>query len=156
MKVVGFYESSISNGEGIRVVVFVPGCLHNCEGCHNYEYKNFNLGEDMSVEKIIRKVSNPLIDGLTVSGGDPLQFKREGLLEVLKRVKDLGKSIWMYTGYRYEQVKDREEMKYIDVLVDGPYIENLRSDLKYRGSSNQRLIDVKLSLEKGEEIEWNV
>lgn len=145
----GFIEESLVDGEGVRSVLFVSGCKHCCKGCHNPETWDFNNGDEFTKEiedKIINIVkNNPLIDGLTLSGGDPMYSEKE-LIPFLKRFKlELpDKNIWMYTGFHYEDIKDSKIFKYIDVVVDGPFILEKRDiGLKFRGSSNQRIINIK-------------
>ncbi|NPV91458.1 MAG: anaerobic ribonucleoside-triphosphate reductase activating protein [Firmicutes bacterium] len=151
------YES-IVDGTGIRVVAFLQGCPRACEGCHNPELQPAEGGREMDeerfAEQLLKHVS-PLHQGITFSGGDPL-MQGEALLSVLKIIKgkrpDL--SIWVYTGYRFDQVRDMPVMRYIDVLVDGPFILQQRDlTLAFRGSANQRLIDVPFSLREGRVIE---
>lgn len=149
----GMYESSISNGVGIRLTIFVPGCRHSCVNCHNIKYKNKDSGYREDVKSIFSKMKDPLIDGITISGGDPLDFKREGLVDILKEAKRLDLSVWMYTGYTYEEVSSRKELDYVDILVDGEYREDLKGEFKYRGSSNQRVIDVKETRLKNKVVE---
>ncbi len=157
----------IANGLGIRVSLFVSGCTHRCKGCFNSEAWDFNAGEEFSKEvedKIIEFLSNPNINGLSLLGGEPMEIQNQvGLVEFLKRVKETfpQKSIWCYTGYTYDkdlipggkaygEVTD-EILSLIDVLVDGEFVEELYSVmLKFRGSSNQRVIDLKKTRESND------
>lgn len=144
----------VANGIGVRVSLFVSGCNHKCKGCFNSEAWDFNYGKKFTLKtqnEISDMLSKTYIRGLSVLGGEPLQQDKT-LLLFLKYVKKLlpQKDIWLYTGYVYEEIKDREELNYVDVLVDGPFIEEKKSvNLKYRGSENQRIIDVKETKAKG-------
>lgn len=145
LKVAGFLEHSTVNGEGFRSVLFLSGCLHHCPGCHNPEMQSFEYGNDVPINVILAKIKKnlPLIDGITLSGGDPFE-QATSLILLLKEVKALGLSIWAYTGYTYEQLlqepKFKPMLELTDVLVDGPFIKALKTDTKkYVGSSNQRI-----------------
>lgn len=146
----------VANGEGVRVSLFVSGCPHKCKGCFNPELWNHEAGENFScgtVFEIMDLCSPNHISGLSLLGGEPLDPNNVNPLDVLcstfKR-RYPHKTIWCYTGYEWEQVKQLHIMKYIDVLVDGKFVEELKDPrLKFRGSSNQRIIDVKKSLESG-------
>lgn len=150
---------SVSNGDGFRLVIFTCGCIHHCEGCHNPETWNIENGVNYSVREIanylinIYKESNGFFDGFTFSGGDPLYQQDEliELIDILKdELKDFEFDIWVYTGYRYEEIENRAILNRIDVLVDGKFEKDNRAYHKaYRGSNNQRV----LVLEKGEIIE---
>ena len=148
----------IANGEGVRISLFVSGCTHHCKGCFNQQTWDPNSGKpyDKSVEEeIVKLVSREGIRGLTLLGGDPLDFDNpEKLLPLVKRVKEkLGKSVWCYTGDTLENIIKENNinklklLEYIDVLVDGPFIQELHKPrLKFKGSTNQRLIDVSKTL----------
>ncbi len=153
MKMAGFYDESISNGLGWRAVLFVSGCPHNCPGCHNKQAQNFNYGTDFNKQEIIERIKqNSILKGVTISGGEPLC--KENIPEVLDFIKDLRKekpefNVWCYSGYTIEELMARNDettnqcLKEIDVLVDGEYIESQKEpNLKFRGSKNQRIIDV--------------
>jgi len=151
----GIVEESIVDGPGIRLVVFSQGCKHNCKGCHNPQTHSFENGQMINIEDILEIINkNPLLDGVTFSGGDPFE-QAESFAELGKEVKELGLNIITYTGYTYEEIiksidkKGWKDLLYVtDVLIDGPFEINKRSlELKFRGSSNQRIIDVKKSLE---------
>ena len=150
----------IANGIGVRVSLFVSGCNHRCKGCFNSEAWNFNYGKKFDVNaenEILYVLEKPYIKGLSVLGGEPLQ-QDSTLLEFLRKVKSKfpNKSIWLYTGYTYEQIKDKKELDYIDVLVDGKFVEALKDiSLQFRGSSNQRIIDVKATKENSKIILCN-
>ena len=144
----------VANGEGVRVSLFVSGCQHHCKGCFNPELWFFGAGEKYTPavrEHIIELCSKDYISGLSLLGGEPLDS--ENLYEVTflcKLFKDEfpNKTIWCYTGYKWEDFYAYSIMKYIDVLVDGQFVEELKDPrLKFRGSSNQRIIDVQKSLE---------
>ena len=144
----------VANGEGVRVSLFVSGCNHRCKGCFNAELWNYDAGQDMTTEhlaEIIDLCSKPYISGLSLLGGEPLDPKNVFTLTYVCdyfKHKFPNKTIWCYTGYEWEQVRNLPIMKYIDVLVDGKFVEDLKDPrLKFRGSSNQRIIDVKKSRE---------
>ena len=151
----GIAYESLVNGPGLRRVFFAQGCRHNCKGCFNPETHNFKNGEIMDMDELIGEVrDNPLLKGITFSGGDPME-QADKFVYMAKEFKSFGLNIWCYTGYRFEEiVKDevkREFLNYIDVLVDGKFEEKLADErLKYRGSSNQRIIDVQKSLNENE------
>ena len=137
------------NGEGARVVLWVSGCQHSCEGCFNKQTWDKNSGipfTDDAFKEITDALSEPFCNGLTLSGGDPLApFNYEEILSLCKNVKQMfhEKTIWVYSGFTYDFIKENrnEILNYIDVLVDGLYIEKLRDKkLQYRGSSNQNII----------------
>ena len=137
------------NGEGVRTVLWVAGCPHSCKGCFNRQTWDKNSGIPFTsdvVDEILQALSEPFCNGLTLSGGDPLAtYNYETVLDLCKLVKNQfpTKTIWIYTGYVFDEVKVKypEILEYIDVLVDGPYIEKLRDKkLQYRGSSNQNII----------------
>lgn len=137
------------NGTGLRVTLFVSGCNHHCKGCHNPQTWDPNSGiefDGAAKQELFAELNKEYISGVTFSGGDPLfPSNREVILSLCKEIKTLypNKNIWLYTGYRYEQVKHLEILKYIDVLVDGKYVEKLRSvNLPWVGSSNQKVIYV--------------
>lgn len=138
------------NGDGLRVVLWVSGCSHNCKGCHNPITHDPNDGlifDDIALNELILALSPDFIEGLTLSGGDPLfPGNRDEILALCKKVKEIfpNKNIWLYTGYLYEEICDLEILDYIDVLLDGPFkMELLSPNKKWVGSSNQRVIDVK-------------
>lgn len=149
---------SIVDGEGIRTVVWTQGCEHKCKGCHNPETHDINDGKDFDIKEIFELIDNlENQDGITFSGGDPM-MQPKACYEIAKYAKSKGLNIWCYTGYTYEKLellsKINKDIKNfineIDVLIDGPFILKLRSlDCKFRGSSNQRIIDVKKTLEEG-------
>ena len=140
-------HDDMNNGDGIRVTLFVSGCNHHCKGCQNPQTWSVNGGilfDSGALNEICAELDKDYISGLTLSGGDPLHpANRDTITEICKKVKYLypHKTIWLYTGYKYEDVCDLDVMNYIDVLVDGEYIEELRDiSLEWIGSSNQRVI----------------
>lgn len=153
LQVAGFLEHSTVNGEGFRSVLFLSGCPHHCPGCHNQEMQNVAYGEEVPYWQLLKRIEKvlPLIDGLTLSGGEPF-MQAAALIPFIKYVKEkFNLSIWCYTGYTYEDLyKDtshQQLLSLIDVLVDGPFIAALKdSNLKYRGSSNQRILKISPTL----------
>lgn len=140
-------HDDMNNGDGIRVTLFVSGCNHHCKGCQNPQTWSVMGGIPFNFDalnEICAELDKDYVSGLTLSGGDPLHpANRDTITEICKKVKYLypHKTIWLYTGYQYENICDLEVMNYIDVLVDGEYIEELRDiSLKWIGSSNQRVI----------------
>lgn len=149
-------KTDIANGPGVRVSLFVSGCRNRCKGCFNPETWSFDYGESFTmrtIEEILEALSPNYIAGLSILGGDPFESENVlGVLELCYEAKRLypDKTIWIYTGYLYEDFKDLPIMEYIDVLVDGPFIEALKDiSLKFKGSSNQRIIDVQASRSSG-------
>ena len=148
LNISGFYDNSCTNGEGWRSVIFFSGCPHRCDGCHNPETWAFGSGTDYSVEQLTEMVlkNSDFIDGVTLSGGEPFQEENiEELLILVNNLKSAGLNIWCYTGYKYELLlKNRKFSRLldkIDVLIDGLYQKDLFDpDLKFRGSSNQRIL----------------
>lgn len=149
-------KDDMLNGDGLRVVLWVAGCSHYCEDCQNPVTWNPEGGipfTEESKQELFDALGRSYVSGITFSGGDPLHCANEQ--EVLALAKEIRqkfphKTIWLYTGYLWEYVKSREIAKYIDVLVDGEYVKQLRdTKLHWRGSANQHVIDVKESLEKG-------
>lgn len=146
----------IANGLGVRVSLFVSGCPHHCKGCFNPELWDYGAGEVYSSDTILQILdlcSPSYIAGLSLLGGEPLDPKNVQYVSLLCHAfkkKFPNKTIWCYTGYRWECIKQLHILKYIDVLVDGQFVESLKDPrLKFRGSSNQRIIDVKKSLNSG-------
>ncbi len=141
------------NGAGLRVVLWVSGCEHRCYNCHNkitWDIDNGLIFDDKAKKEIFDALEKDYIKGITFSGGDPLHKQnREEIFNLIKEIKEKfkDKDIWLYTGYTWEEINDLDVLQYIDVLVDGKYIEELSNEeLEWRGSSNQRVIDVKKTL----------
>lgn len=168
-------NNDIANGEGVRVSLFVSGCNFRCPGCFNPEAQDFGYGRpftDETKEDIIKMVSEPTISGLSILGGDPMCQDEEGidkLLSLCNRVHRLGKTVWTWSGYTFEELYDKIPgtrypknglLKYFllgvsDVFVDGPFIQELANrKLVWRGSSNQRVIDVQASLRAGSVVTY--
>ena len=150
MNYAGIKKTDIANGPGVRVSLFVSGCRNHCPGCFNPETWDFNYGEPFTrkTEKEIIKALRPSwIHGLSILGGDPMEPENQkALLPLLKRIRVMcpGKDVWLYTGYTYEAVRDSEILKWVDVLVDGPFMEAEKDiSLAFRGSRNQRIIPLK-------------
>ena len=153
---------SILDGSGIRTVIWFQGCLHNCKGCQNPETHDLNGGIIFYGDEIKKKLKKlKYQNGITLSGGDPF-FQPEAALEIAKFAKEIGLNVWAYTGFTYEALlngdkKRLELLKLVDVLVDGKFILDQKSlNCKFRGSTNQRLIDVKKSLENGGVVLYDV
>ena len=154
-------QDSIVDGEGIRSVIWFQGCSHNCPGCHNPETHDFNAGEIVSLEDMKAQIDELEFQaGVTFSGGDPM-MQVEALAELASYVHEKGMNVWVYTGFTFEELMTlaekndnyRKALEEIDVLVDGKFVLELRSfDAQFRGSSNQRILDVKKSLEKGKAV----
>lgn len=164
MKVCGYLPESINEGAGLRAVLFVSGCRHACAGCFNADSWDFEAGEPFTEEmstRILQDImDNPLLDGLTLCGGDPF-FSPVECVSFIRRFKTLcpGKNVWAYTGFTFEALmrkpKQRELALLCDVIVDGKFqLERRDVSLPFRGSSNQRLIDVAASLEQGDVVEF--
>ena len=154
----GIINDSIVDGPGIRMTVFAQGCPHHCHGCHNPETWEFGIGTPMEVERIADIVgTNPLCRGVTFSGGEPFA-QAEGFAKLAKLLKSRGYEVASYSGYTYEQLingteAQRELLQSIDVLIDGRFELSQRSlEIAFRGSKNQRIIDVQKSLTTGEPV----
>ena len=166
-------KTDVANGPGVRVSLFVSGCTHHCKGCFNSETWDFHYGEPYTEEvekEILAALSPDFIQGLTVLGGEPMEdANRPAVLELLRKVRETypKKDIWCYTGYEYEKDLQRwisegkqdveEILKCLDVLVDGEFVEEKKNlSLKFRGSENQRLIDIPATLAQGKVMEKEV
>lgn len=150
-------KTDIANGSGVRVSLFVSGCRNHCKGCFNPETWDFNYGQEFTtdtVDEIMDALEPDYISGLSVLGGDPFEGENiDVITDLCKAVREKypDKNIWVYTGYKFEILKVLDIMKYIDVLVDGRFIESQKDlSLVFRGSRNQRIIDVKRSLSNGQ------
>jgi anaerobic ribonucleoside-triphosphate reductase activating protein len=151
LRIAGTAKYSDNEGPGLRYTVFLQGCSRNCEGCHNMDSHDYDGGTAVSADKILQEIEAlEYLQGVTFSGGEPLD-QTAALVPLLARLKQKGYHICLYTGYTYEEIiadtVKLEAIKLTDLLIDGPYIQSKRSvSLKYRGSENQRLIDVQKSL----------
>lgn len=162
-------KADVANGLGVRVSLFVSGCTHHCKNCFNQEAWDFNYGKkftEREIDKIINELDHSYVAGLTLLGGEPLEhINQQGLLPLLRKVKEKfpEKNIWCYSGYTFENdimekmYKNWEEtpelLSYIDVLVDGKFEEDKKDiKLRFRGSSNQRIIDVQKSLKENKAV----
>jgi anaerobic ribonucleoside-triphosphate reductase activating protein len=167
MKVHGIVNDSIVDGPGLRLAIFLQGCPRKCPGCHNPKSQPFDGGTQISVPEIIELYNgNPLLDGVTFSGGEPFSQVIE-LIPIANHVYTKGGTVWCYTGYTFEELlkmdleADNDHISELlirtDILVDGPFIQELRDlNLKFRGSSNQRIIDVQRSIDCGRVIEGGI
>ena len=159
----------IANGEGVRTFLFVSGCTHHCKGCFNPETWDFDYGKPYTQEvedKILKSLDNDVVNGLTLLGGEPMEpANQKALLPLVKKVKEKfpRKNIWCYSGYLFDSELlgesrakcpwTREFLSYIDILVDGEFKEELKDiTLRFKGSSNQRIIDVQASLKEGKVV----
>ena len=168
----GIYYSDMGNGPGWRVTLFVSGCTHHCPECQNLEAQDYNYGKPFDKEikdEIIFNLKRPNIKGLTLSGGDPLCQDEKGLkqlIELCEEAHGLNKNVWLWTGSTWEEIFNnskhdsvlffkQELIKKCDVIVDGPFIlEKKDLSLAWRGSSNQRIINVQKSIENNEVVLW--
>ena len=157
LSIIDIIEDTTVDGPGFRTAIYAAGCPNACPGCHNPESWDIKKGKQISTEEILTKVLADDFANVTFSGGDPM-FQPEGFTKLAQAIKEKSrKNIWCYTGYKFERLRhDRRQaelLQYIDVLVDGPYVESLRDrDVLFRGSRNQRLIDVQASLREGEVV----
>ena len=161
IRIAGLTDDSIVDGKGFRFVIFTQGCLHHCKGCHNPETWAMDAGSLMDISEIEDKIAkNGLLDGITFSGGDPF-YQPEPCAKIAKWAKDRGLNIWAYSGFTYEELINMPEVKefldLVDVLVDGPFILEEKSLLlNFRGSKNQRVIDLNETKKTGEIVLLNV
>ena len=161
IRIFGTVEDSIVDGPGLRYSVFVQGCPHHCPGCHNPESHDFKGGKSADTADIISTMKkNPLLDGLTLSGGEPM-CQPEACTELAEAALQAGLNVWCYTGFTWEYlIRDRDParmalLRAVNVLVDGPFLLAERSlELKYCGSRNQRLIDVAKSMQEDKVVLW--
>jgi anaerobic ribonucleoside-triphosphate reductase activating protein len=161
LRLYGTADDSIVDGPGIRLAIFTQGCGHGCPGCHNPDAQPFQGGREVPIDELMRKIeANPLLAGLTLTGGEP--FDQPGpLLELSLWAKDRGLNIWAYSGYTYEELMSgkpsaeaKELLEAVDILVDGPFLQPQASfGLKWRGSANQRIINLPASLAANEVVE---
>lgn len=172
IRIAGKISDSIVDGEGLRYVIFVQGCNHNCLGCQNPNTHDFNGGILITEDELFNEIkSNPIIDGVTLSGGDPF-FQADKLINLCKNIHSIGLDIWAYTGFKIEDFlnyyngasKDKrindsmmELLRNVDILVDGKFIQKLKTlDKLYVGSSNQRIIDVKKTFINNAIVEYKI
>lgn len=154
LSILNILEDTTVDGPGFRTAIYAAGCPNGCPGCHNPESWDINRGQWMSTDEILQKVLADDFADVAFSGGDPM-YQPEGFAELASAIKRKSrKNIWCYTGYTFEKLlknpRQAQLLEYIDVLVDGRYRQELRDeDLQFRGSSNQRLIDVQASLKSG-------
>lgn len=151
LRVNGIVEESIVDGPGLRFVIFTQGCLHGCKGCHNPDTHSLEGGYLVDIQTLMQQFTeNPLLAGITLSGGEPF-LQAEALSALAAEVRALGKNVLVYTGYVYEELLRKRAadshidrlLELTDILIDGPYVEELRNlDLSYRGSSNQRILNL--------------
>ena len=161
MRIADTISDSIVDGPGLRFTVFTQGCPHRCPGCHNPDTHNLDGGREISVQELAAKMAaNPLTEGLTLSGGDPF-LQGEDCATLARLAHERGLNVWTYTGYTYEALLEGGAPGHMallaetDVLVDGPFVRSLKSyAAKFRGSSNQRLIDVAKSRAAGKPVLW--
>ncbi len=155
-------KMDIADGPGVRVSIFMQGCQFHCKNCFNPETWDFNGGKEFNdevIEKVLQLCKKDHIKGLSILGGEPMNpINREGTTRLAKKFKENfpDKNLWMWTGFKYEDLKDEEVFKYVDVLVDGQYKDELHDPtLKWKGSANQRVIDIKKSRENNEIVIFN-
>lgn len=160
LRIAGTANDSIVDGPGIRFTIFTQGCPHHCEGCHNPQTHDFSGGTLTDTDELLNRIkSNPLLDGVTFSGGEPF-CQAEALAELGSKIKSLGLNIVTYTGYTFEELFAERENRSIgkllsvtDYLIDGPFILGQKNwEIRFRGSSNQRIIDTAESLRTGKAV----
>ena len=158
IRVLDIIEDTMGDGPGFRTSIYCAGCNHKCPGCHNPQSWAFDGGRDMTTRQLMKIITDDPFANVTFSGGDPM-YQAAGFAELARAIRQYtNKDIWCYTGFRFEsliQLEQLELLEQLDVLVDGPIIERLKDpDLLFRGSSNQRLIDVQKSLYEGKVVLW--
>lgn len=158
LRILDIVEDTMVDGPGFRTSVYCAGCRHACPGCHNPQSWAFDQGREMTVGEIMRIIEADPYANVTFSGGDPM-YQAAGFAELAREIhRRTNKDIWCYTGFTFESLinqDQRELLSEVDVLVDGPFIQALRDeDLLFRGSSNQRIIDVQASLYSGTTVLW--
>ena len=156
LRISGIESESIVDGEGIRYVIFTQGCPHHCPGCHNPKTHSFKDGKLVGVNELLIDISKnkDYIDGITLSGGEPFCQSNQCSI-IAEKAHEMGLTVWCYTGYLFEELYGRDDrlLNHIDILVDGPFVLNERSlDLEFRGSKNQRIINVPESLITGKVV----
>lgn len=163
IRLFGLVTDSIVDGPGFRVSIFTQGCPHHCKGCHNPGSHDPAAGKEWTLDEVEKKFTgNPLLDGITLTGGEPFQ-QPAACAELARRAHQKGLNVWSYSGYTYEKLRELARgdeavnalLSEIDVLVDGPFLLKERSlELLYCGSKNQRIIDMKKTRETGEAVLW--
>jgi len=161
IRIAGIVKQSVVDGPGLRLTLFTQGCPHHCPGCHNPETHDFAGGYDCDIAVILEELEkNPLLRGITLSGGEPL-CRAEELLPLVREVKRAGKDVVCYTGYTFEELMEMRKkdanlaalLEFIDLLIDGRYDQSQRDlTLRFRGSRNQRVLNLPVSLQKGEPV----
>lgn len=147
VRILDILFETTADGPGLRTSIYFAGCDHHCKGCHNPQSWNMNGGYEVTIDYLLDLIKDDEFANVTFSGGDPL-YQCEKVSELARRIKaETNKTIWCYTGFTYKEIVDNvwlsQILPYIDVLVDGPYIEELRDEsLPFRGSSNQRIIEL--------------
>ena len=158
IRIAGLVPESYVDGDGIRFAIFMQGCLRNCAGCHNPETHALDGGRLIDTAEIISAVKkNPLLDGITLTGGEPL-LQLDAANELARAAKSIGLSVWLYTGYTFEEIPSNAAtlLESVDVIIDGAFIESQRDlDLQFRGSSNQRIIDIKKTRAQNKIVLWS-
>jgi anaerobic ribonucleoside-triphosphate reductase activating protein len=141
MRVIDIVEGTSVDGTGLRTSIYFAGCRHQCPGCHNPSTWDFDAGREMSVAQLMEIIDEADFN-VTLTGGDPLYQSAE-ITPLARAIKQSGRTVWCYTGFLHEQIADNPLLEWVDVLVDGPFIESLRdTSLRFRGSSNQRIIQL--------------
>lgn len=159
IRILNVLHDTTVDGPGFRTSIYCAGCKHQCPGCHNPQSWDFAAGGEVEVDELLRDIMADPFANVTFSGGDPF-YQAEAFAELAKKIKkETQKDIWCYTGFLFEELKHhetyRELLRYVDVLVDGPFIQAQRNeDLLFRGSENQRIIDVQASFFQGETVLW--
>lgn len=156
LRVIDIVPGTSVDGPGLRTAIYFAGCAHRCPGCHNPQSWDFEAGRDMTPDELMAVIAENDFD-VTFTGGDPM-YQAGSIAPLARRIAELGKDIWCYTGFRYEDLLNLPEaqplLQHIDVLVDGPFVESQRDiHLLFRGSANQRLIDMKKSTPDSV-VEW--
>lgn len=157
--VASIVENTIVDGVGFRTSLYLSGCDIRCEGCHNKDLWDINSGHAMKIDEVLKKVTGSFTN-ITFIGGEPM-LQAEALSVLAEKIKNnTDKDIWLYSGHTYEEILENKTyyklLKYCDVLVDGKFDEEFfQNNLRFRGSTNQRIIDIKKSLEKSNVILWN-
>lgn len=158
IRIAGLVPESYVDGDGIRFAIFMQGCLRNCEGCHNPQSHALDGGRLLDTGEIISAVKkNPLLDGITLTGGEPL-LQIDAANELARAAKNLNLSVWCYTGYTFEELPADAAplIENVDVLIDGAFVESLRDlELQFRGSRNQRIIDLNKTRAQNRIVLWS-